>query len=58
MMAGLYEWKFISNDFDQGVWTVALFSDQYQTIDGYGSPVDYNPSRRIYISTIYDNAIY
>lgn len=57
-MAGLYEWKFISNDFDQGVWTVALFSDQYQTIDGYGAPVDYNPSRRIYISTIYDYAIY
>lgn len=41
---GVLSWEYINMDFDQGVWTVALFSDQYQTIDGYGSPVDPNPS--------------
>ena len=41
---GVLSWEYINSDFDQGVWTVALFSDQYQTIDGYGTPVDPNPS--------------
>lgn len=41
---GIYEWKYISHDFEQGVWVVALFSDQYQTLDGYGSAIDINPS--------------
>ncbi len=41
---GVLSWEYINMDFDQGVWTVALFSDQYQTIDGYGTPVDPNPS--------------
>lgn len=41
---GGLSWEYINPDFDQGVWVVALYSDQYQTIDGYGSPVDPNPS--------------
>lgn len=41
---GIYEWKYISHDFEQGVWVVALFSDQYQTLDGYGSAININPS--------------
>lgn len=41
---GKYTWKFMEGDFDQGVWTVSLYSTDFFTPDGYGSPVDYNPS--------------
>ena len=40
---GRYTWKFMAGDFYQGVWPLSLYSTDFFTPDGYGSPIDINP---------------
>jgi hypothetical protein len=42
---GRYTWKFMEGDFDQGVWPLSLYSTDFFTPDGYGSPIDINPEK-------------